>query len=53
MTMLALTQDNLTATVLHTLANAKDPRLKDVLSSLIRHLHEFVKRLFVLSPQLL
>ncbi|MCB1955109.1 MAG: intradiol ring-cleavage dioxygenase [Rhodocyclaceae bacterium] len=38
-----LTEDNLTEIVLASLANCTDPRLKDVMTSLLSHLHAFVR----------
>src|SRR5271157_5453085 len=41
--MKKLTPDNLTEEVIGRLANVPDPRLKEVLSSLIRHVHSFAR----------
>ena len=38
-----LTEANLTEAVLQKLANTKDPRLKQVMSSLIQCLHTFIR----------
>lgn len=40
-----LTEENLTEAVLASLSNCTDPRLKEVMSSLIRHLHAFVREI--------
>jgi hydroxyquinol 1,2-dioxygenase len=41
--MLNVTESNLTDTVLERLEKTADPRFKDVMASLIRHLHAFVR----------
>lgn len=41
--MKTLTENNLTAAVLARLAKAPNPRMKDIMTSLIRHLHGFVR----------
>jgi hydroxyquinol 1,2-dioxygenase len=38
-----LTEENVTEAVLASIANTSDPRLKEVMTSLIRHLHAFVR----------
>ena len=38
-----LTQDNITEAVIERLANTPDPRLKEIMSSLVRHLHAFAR----------
>jgi hydroxyquinol 1,2-dioxygenase len=38
-----LTEDNLTAAVLARLATSSDPRFREIMSSLIRHVHAFVR----------
>lgn len=40
-----LTEENLTEVVLASLANCTDPRLKEVMTSLLRHLHAFVREI--------
>ena len=39
--MRQLTKDNLTEAVLARLKDVKDPRFKQIMTSLIRHLHAF------------
>jgi hydroxyquinol 1,2-dioxygenase len=41
--MKTLTENNLTATVLARLAKAPNPRMKEIMTSFIRHLHGFVR----------
>jgi protocatechuate 3,4-dioxygenase beta subunit len=41
--MKTLTENNLTAAVLARLAKAPNPRMKEIMTSLIRHLHGFVR----------
>ena len=41
--MKTLTENNLTAVVLERLKKAPDPRMKEIITSLIRHLHGFVR----------
>ncbi len=41
--MRQLNEDNVTDAVIATFANAPNPRLKEVMTSLIRHLHDFVR----------
>ena len=43
MANLAFNQSTLTAEALRRIGNAPDPRVKQVMSSLVRHLHEFVR----------
>lgn len=38
-----LTQDNITQAVIARLANTPDPRLKEILTSLVQHLHAFAR----------
>ena len=38
-----LTEGNITEAVIKAIEETKDPRAKEVISSLIRHLHAFVK----------
>ena len=38
-----LTEHNITDAVLSSFANAKDARLKEIMTSLVRHLHAFIK----------
>ena len=38
-----LTEENLTEAVIASLQNTKDPRLKDIMTSLIKHLHGFIR----------
>lgn len=40
-----LTEENLTDAVLAAQANTRDPRLKEVMDSLIRHLHAFIREI--------
>lgn len=41
--MKAITESNITATVLRRLEEASDPRVKEVMSAAIRHIHDFVR----------
>jgi catechol 1,2-dioxygenase len=43
--MKELTEENLTETVLAAMENTHDPRLKEIMTSLIRHLHAFVREI--------
>jgi catechol 1,2-dioxygenase len=38
-----LTEDNLTDAVIAKFANSTDPRFKEIMTSLVRHLHDFVR----------
>jgi hydroxyquinol 1,2-dioxygenase len=38
-----LNQDNITQAVIDRLDAAPDPRLKEIMTSLVRHLHEFAR----------
>ena len=38
-----LTEENLTDAVIAKFANSTDPRFKEIMTSLVRHLHEFVR----------
>ncbi len=48
--MKTLTENNLTAAALARLRNAHDPRMKEIMSALIRHAHSFVREVG-LTPQ--
>src|SRR5215472_1678300 len=47
--MKTLTENGLTAAALERVANAPDPRMKKIATSLIRHLHGFVREV-ALTP---
>jgi protocatechuate 3,4-dioxygenase beta subunit len=38
-----VTEDNITAAVLQTMASTRDARLQEIMTSLIRHMHDFVR----------
>ena len=38
-----LNQDNITQAVIASFANTTDPRLKQIMTSLVQHLHAFVR----------
>ncbi|TCK36861.1 catechol dioxygenase-like protein [Paraburkholderia sp. BL8N3] len=42
-TMKVITSDNLTETVLDSFSRCTDPRTKEIIISLVRHLHDFAR----------
>ena len=43
--------DELTQAVLNEMARAQDPRTRDILSALVRHLHGFVREVHLTEPE--
>jgi hydroxyquinol 1,2-dioxygenase len=50
--MLNLTEDNITDTVIERFSKASDPRLKEILDSLVRHLHGFAREVQLTETEL-
>jgi protocatechuate 3,4-dioxygenase beta subunit len=46
-----VTEDNITEAVLQTIANTRDARLKEIMTSLIRHLHSFVREVHLTQEE--
>ena len=45
-----LHQDNITLAVIASFSNTQDPRLKDIMTSLVQHLHAFVRDVKLIRP---